>query len=98
MFQALLLEKPFYPIQMIELLDCLIDPLSLHRLARSFKVTEFLTKINLDYNEFGDEGCKNLCKGLEGNHIMLSISLCFCDLGVPSGSLLGRLVSTTAVR
>ena len=47
---------------------------------------------------FGDEGCKNLCIGLEGNMTMLSVSMCYCDLGVASGKYLGQMISTTAVR
>ncbi|KAL3847689.1 hypothetical protein ACJMK2_018649 [Sinanodonta woodiana] len=95
---ALLLEKPFYPIRQLEMMDCLLEADSALRLSRTFKMTEVLTTINLDYNEFGDEGCKNLCKGLENNTTILSLSLCFCDLGVDSGRYLGNIVSTTALR
>lgn len=95
---ALLLERAFYPVKLLELMDCFLDPSSVLRLSRSFNVTKFLTCLNLDYNEFGDEGCKNLCQGLEENTTMLSVSLCYCDLGEPSGKALGRMVSTTAVR
>ncbi|XP_045200585.2 uncharacterized protein LOC123554471 isoform X1 [Mercenaria mercenaria] len=95
---ALLLEKPFYPIRMLEVMDCLLDSHRVERLSRSFKVAEVLTKISLDYNEFGDEGCESLCKGLEKNITMLSVSLCYCDLGVKSGTILGKMISTTAVR
>ena len=97
-FQALLLEKPFYPIRMVELMDCLLDAPMVQRLSRAFAVSEFLTKLNLDYNEFGDEGCKNLCKGLENNRTLLSLSMCYCDLGVTSGTTLGHILTTTAVR
>ena len=83
---------------MMEMMDCLLDPLSINRFSRSFSVAETLTKLNLDYNEFGDEGCRNLCKGLENNRTMLSLSLCYCDLGIPSGAILGKMVTTTAVR
>lgn len=98
LFQALLLEKPFYPIRMLEVMDCLLDALTIERLSRSFNIAGLLTKVNVDYNEFGDEGCKNFCKGLEGNTTMLSVSLCYCDLGIKSGSILGRMISTTAVK
>ena len=98
LFQALLLEKPFYPIKMVELMDCLLDAQMVSRLSRAFAVSEFLTKLNLDYNEFGDEGCKNLCKGLENNRTLLSLSMCYCDLGVASGTTLGHILTTTAVR
>ena len=79
-------------------MDCLLDALAIQRLSRAFMVSEVLTKLNLDYNEFGDEGCKNLCKGLENNRTLLSLSMCYCDLGVSSGSTLGHILTTTAVR
>ena len=47
---------------------------------------------------FGDEGCKGLCDGLHGNKCIISISLCFCELGVASGSYLGKTLDMTAVR
>ena len=83
---------------MVELMDCLLDALAIQRLSRAFMVSEVLTKLNLDYNEFGDEGCKNSCKGLENNRTLLSLSMCYCDLGVSSGSTLGHILTTTAVR
>ena len=43
-------------------------------------------------------GVMYLCQGLEGNISVLSLSLCFCGLGIPSGKLLGNMISTTAVR
>ncbi|KAH3807947.1 hypothetical protein DPMN_136295 [Dreissena polymorpha] len=95
---ALLLEKPIYPIRMLEVMDCLIEPYAVERLSRSFKFALNLTTINLDYNEFSDEGCRNLVIGLEGNTTMLSVSLCYCGLGVASGTVLGKMISTTAVR
>lgn len=49
-------------------------------------------------DRFGDEGCVGLCEGLKGNTVMLSLSLCYCDLGVKSGAALGELISTTAIR
>lgn len=79
-------------------MDCLLDAHRVERLSRSFMIAENLTKISLDYNEFGDEGCESLCKGLVNNTTMLSISLCYCDLGIKSGTILGKMVSTTAVR
>jgi len=83
---------------MLEVTDSLLDPMGVQRLARSFRIAQFLTKINLDFNEFGDEGCKSLCRGLETNVSMLSVSMCYCDLGIDSGTYLGKMVSTTAVR
>ncbi|XP_060606379.1 uncharacterized protein LOC132758701 isoform X2 [Ruditapes philippinarum] len=95
---ALLLEKPFYPIKYLEVMDCLLDAHRVERLSRSFQIAENLTKISLDYNEFGDDGCEKFCNGLVNNTTMLSVSLCYCDLGVKSGTILGKMISTTAVR
>ena len=47
---------------------------------------------------FGDEGCKELCKGLVGNRSLLSLSLCYCDLKVASGAYLSQILATTALR
>ncbi|XP_059164171.1 uncharacterized protein LOC131947100 [Physella acuta] len=92
------LEKSFHPMRLIELLDCLIDVETVSRLSRSFKFCEFLTTIVLDYNEFGDNGCQSLCNGLVDNISVLSLSLCYCDLNIPSGKYLGDIVSKTAIR
>ncbi|CAL1546905.1 unnamed protein product [Lymnaea stagnalis] len=95
---ALFLEKSVYPVRLLELLDCLLDAQTIPRLAKTFYGCERLTTLVLDYNEFGDEGCKILCNGLENNVSLLSLSLCYCNLGIPSGSCLGHIISTTAVR
>lgn len=47
---------------------------------------------------FGDEGCRDFCKGLEQNITLLSLSMCYCDLTPKSGEYIGDLVSKTAVR
>ena len=95
---ALLIERQCYPLRVIELMDCLLEPYSAKRLSRSFNICESLTHVVLDYNEFGDEGCKDFCKGLEKNITLLSLSMCYCDLGPKSGHYIGDLVSKTAVR
>ncbi|KAH9490272.1 hypothetical protein Btru_035320 [Bulinus truncatus] len=94
---ALLLEKPFFTIRMLELLDCMVDCQTIPRLSRSLIFCDLLTKLVLDYNEFGDDGCKLLCAGLVSNVSLLSLSLGYCDLGIQSGTYLGHLVSTTAI-
>lgn len=60
----------------------------------------FLSRLNyiLIFFRFGDEGCLGLCKGLQGNKVLLSLSLCYCDLGIKSGTPLGELISSTAIR
>ncbi|PVD20922.1 hypothetical protein C0Q70_19085 [Pomacea canaliculata] len=95
---SLFLERPYYKLRLLELMDCLIEPLSISRFSRVFCLQDQLTTLNLDYNEFGDEGAKYLSEGLKGNTTMLSLSLCFCGLGVTSGTYLGYVISTTAVR
>lgn len=95
---ALLIERQCYPLRVIELMDCLLEPYSVKRLSRSFNICESLTHVVLDYNEFGDDGCKDFCKGLEKNITLLSLSMCYCDLSPKSGEYLGELVSKTAVR
>ena len=47
---------------------------------------------------FGDEGCQKLCNGLHGNKTLLSLSMTFCDLGVDSGAILGKLIVNSAIR
>lgn len=47
---------------------------------------------------FGDEGARYFCKGMEGNITLLSVSMCYCDLGVESGDILGKMLVKTAVR
>ena len=47
---------------------------------------------------FGDSGCSSICRGLYGNRTLLRLSLCYCDLGPPSGEILGKTVSNTALR
>jgi len=50
-FQALLLEKGCYPVQLVEMMDCVLEPSALFRFARSFRLCTSLTNIVLDYNE-----------------------------------------------
>ncbi|XP_061194083.1 uncharacterized protein LOC133202305 isoform X2 [Saccostrea echinata] len=95
---ALLLEKGCYPLRYVEFLDCLLEGYSLQRFSRSFNICSTLTSVTLDYNEFGDEGARYFCKGMEGNVTLLSISMCYCDLGVESGDILGKMLVKTAVR
>ncbi|XP_067897624.1 uncharacterized protein [Heterodontus francisci] len=45
-----------------------------------------------------DEGLRGLCHGLKENGQLLTLSMCYCNLGPPSGSLLGDLVAITAIR
>lgn len=47
---------------------------------------------------FGDDGCRRLCKGLTGNKTLLSLSLCYCNLKMESGKILGYTVANTAIR
>ena len=49
------MERRLYKIGKMDLMDCSIPPHSLERFSRCFKGS-VLTHLNLDYNEFGDEG------------------------------------------
>ncbi|XP_074657903.1 uncharacterized protein LOC141910910 [Tubulanus polymorphus] len=95
---SLMLEKGFYQVRVVELIDCLIQPYGATRLARTFNYCHTLTTLCLDYNEFSDEGCQGLCEGLVGNKTLLSLSLNYCDLGKASGKMLGKMVTTTALQ
>nr|XP_054770701.1 uncharacterized protein LOC129278584 [Lytechinus pictus] len=95
---ALMMEKGPYPISRLELVDCSIESYAAERLLRNCAGLTNLTTLSLDYNEIGDSGCIGICKGLMKNETMISLSLCYCDLGVQSGTALGQVVSTTAIR
>ncbi|XP_022098744.1 uncharacterized protein LOC110983635 isoform X2 [Acanthaster planci] len=94
---ALMLEKGVYPVTRLELIDCDIDAYAVERLMKCMPMT-IISTLAFDYNEFGNEGLRGICKGLKNNRLLLSLSLCYCDLGVEAGSLLGDVVSTTALR
>ncbi|XP_071798690.1 uncharacterized protein [Asterias amurensis] len=94
---ALMLDKGVYPITRLELIDCDVGAYAVERLMKCIPMT-IISILSFDYNEFGDEGVRGICKGLKNNRLLLSLSLCYCDLGVESGSLLGDIVSTTALR
>ncbi|XP_059850362.1 uncharacterized protein LOC132407605 isoform X2 [Hypanus sabinus] len=97
---AIILElrgRTSYPFSKIELLDCGIDTWSIERLGKSLNFS-VLTCIVLDYNEFLDEGLRGLCHGLKGNGQLLTLSMCYCNLGPTSGSFLGDLVAKTAIK
>jgi len=94
---SLFLEQPIYQVQYLELMDCNINSYAMNRFGRCFSVNN-LTAVLLDFNKFGDEGCANLCRGLKANGTLLKLSLNYCDLGPPSGEVLGKTVSNTAIR
>ncbi|XP_064159034.1 uncharacterized protein LOC135236522 isoform X1 [Anguilla rostrata] len=96
---CLLLEKrgrTEYPFRQLGLLDCRLDVWSLGRLGRAVALSS-LTSLCLDYTPVGEEGVRALLCGLEGDNHVLSLSLCYCSLGPSSGTLLGALVSRSAV-
>ncbi|XP_077987813.1 uncharacterized protein LOC144442361 [Glandiceps talaboti] len=95
---ALMLERGFYPVKVLEFMDCELQAYPVERLLRNCHLFPTLTILSFDYNEFGDEGVEGLCKGLRNNRTLLSLSLCYCDLGIDSGKYLGDIVATTALR
>ncbi|CAH2246511.1 Hypothetical predicted protein [Pelobates cultripes] len=96
---AILLElngRTCYPFCKLDAIDCSIDVWSSQRLGRAIKYSQ-LTSISLDYNDLHDEGVQGLVDGLEGNKKVVSLSLCYCNLGPTSGKLLGNVLAETAV-
>ena len=73
--QALLIERGIYPLMKLELMDCDVLDYSAERLARSFRVSN-LVELNLDYNEFGDDGCAALCRGCTYNKVRAFATAC----------------------
>lgn len=94
---ALFLEKGIYRVQYLELMDCSIESYAIERFGRSFLLNS-ITALLLDYNQFGDEGCAGLCRGLKLNKTLLRLSLNYCNLGPTSGQTLGSLLTETAIR
>ncbi|XP_077147319.1 uncharacterized protein LOC143808481 [Ranitomeya variabilis] len=96
---AILLElrgRTSYPFIKLEAIDCGIDVWSMERLGKAVQYSQ-LTSITLDHNEFQDEGIQSLIRGLEGNVKLVSLSLCYCNLGPPSGAVLGNLLAESAI-
>ncbi|KAG8580433.1 hypothetical protein GDO81_007302 [Engystomops pustulosus] len=96
---AILLElkgRTSYPFVKLEAIACGIDLWSVERLGKAVRYSQ-LTSITLDHNEFRDEGLEGLIRGLEGNMKMVSLSLCYCNLGPPSGTVLGKLLAESAI-
>ncbi|KAM4771176.1 uncharacterized protein WCC33_003010 [Rhinophrynus dorsalis] len=96
---AILLElsgRTSYPFGKLDAIDCGIDVWSVDRLGKAIRYSQ-LTSVSLDYNEFQDEGVQSLVQGLEGNKRLVSLSLCYCNLGPGSGALLGKVLAQTAV-
>ncbi|XP_073432704.1 uncharacterized protein [Dendrobates tinctorius] len=97
---AILLElrgRTSYPFLKLEAIDCGIDVWSMERLGKAVQYSQ-LTSITLDHNEFQDEGIQSLIQGLEGNVKLVCLSLCYCNLGPPSGAVLGNLLAESAIR
>ncbi|XP_060622735.2 uncharacterized protein [Anolis sagrei] len=56
-----------------------------------------LNSLVLDFSKCGDNGVSRLICGLEGNRKLLTLSLCYCDLGPQSGTILATLIIQTAI-
>lgn len=85
-------------VKKIEIEDCCIQVDSLRKFATCFNLQVNLTSICFDYNEFGDPGCIEICRGLQNNRTLLSLSLNYCGLTQVSGAYLGQILSTTALK
>jgi len=95
---ALVIEKNICKLQHVELMSCTVGAEAAKRLTLSFNHCPTISRVTLDYNEFGDAGCAGICEALQGNHTLVSLSMCYCGLEVHSGHLLGDLVAATALR
>jgi len=95
--QALLLERRAFKIRLLELMDCGIMAYSLKRLSQAFSLC-YLVHLNLDYNEFGDDGCNLLCEGCKDNKTLLSLSMCYCKITSKSGLRMGQMMSSSLLR
>ncbi|KAJ1090562.1 hypothetical protein NDU88_003692 [Pleurodeles waltl] len=89
--------RTVYPFSKLELLDCGIDTWSLERLGKVINFSNLVSLV-LDYNEFGEDGLRSLVYGLQGNKKLLSLSLCYCNLGPPAGAMLGPVLAETAIQ
>jgi len=94
---ALLLERRAFKIRLLELMDCGIMAYSLKRLSQAFSLC-YLVHLNLDYNEFGDDGCNLLCEGCKDNKTLLSLSMCYCKITSKSGLRMGQMMSSSLLR
>ncbi|VUZ45820.1 unnamed protein product, partial [Hymenolepis diminuta] len=87
-----------YQLSYIELTDCFINAKALSSLSPYVNYTKTLRELILDFNEFGDSGCRTLYEGLKSCRWLIRLSLCFCGLNRQSGVLLGNLVANTSIR
>ncbi|CAF0951270.1 unnamed protein product [Brachionus calyciflorus] len=92
------LKLPTNSIEKLVISDCLVDYESLRRISTSLNSRIILSSICLDYNEFGDKGCYELCRGLTGNRFVVMLSLNYCNLTYKSGEYLGEILATTAIK
>ncbi|OCT81106.1 uncharacterized protein LOC108717135 [Xenopus laevis] len=96
---AILIElsgRTSYPFFRLDLINCSIDSWSILRLGRAIRYSN-LTTVSLDYNEFQNDGVQGLVRGLEANKKLISLSLCYCNLGPESGAVLGKVLAETAI-
>ncbi|XP_061492873.1 uncharacterized protein LOC133389369 [Rhineura floridana] len=96
---AILLEldgRTIYPFSKLEIMHHVLDLWTTERLGMALPYSN-LSSLVLDYSKCGDNGVNRLTSGLDGNRKLLILSLCYCDLGPKSGSMLATLVIQTAI-
>ncbi|XP_053168496.1 uncharacterized protein LOC128352189 isoform X2 [Hemicordylus capensis] len=96
---AILLEldgRTIYPFSKLEITHYVLDLWSMERLGVALPYSN-LSSLVLDYSKCGDNGVHKLTSGLDGNRKLLTLSLCYCDLGPVSGSILATIVTQTAI-
>ncbi|KAH0624037.1 hypothetical protein JD844_007341 [Phrynosoma platyrhinos] len=99
LLQAILLEldgRTIYPFSKLEITHHVLDLWSMERLGIALPYSN-LNSLVLDYSKCGDDGVNKLTCGLEGNRKLLTLSLCYCDLGPQSGTTLATLIIQTAI-
>ncbi|XP_034988578.2 uncharacterized protein LOC118093484 isoform X1 [Zootoca vivipara] len=96
---AILLEldgRTIYPFSKLEITHHVLDLWSMERLGMALPYSR-LSSLVLDYSKCGDNCVNRLTDGLDGNRKLLTLSLCYCDLGPESGITLATLVVQTAI-
>ncbi|XP_057301323.1 uncharacterized protein LOC130635842 [Hydractinia symbiolongicarpus] len=91
------LAQPIYSVEYVEFLNCKLDAYSMERLSRCLPVNNFLRTLVLDFTKLNDEGLMSLSNGFQSSTCITKLSLCFCGFTSRSGSVLGQMVTQSAV-
>ncbi|XP_073709430.1 uncharacterized protein [Misgurnus anguillicaudatus] len=89
--------RTVYPIRSLEILDCKLDDWCLERFGKAVN-SSYITTLCLDYTCMSKEGLIGLLSRGFGSCQVHSLSLCYCGLGLWSGTLLASLLTKSSVR